>query len=402
MAVAPYYQTQDEKDKRGFFHAPGTGNPGPGTPDTTGQGFDETLVGSPGLPAARPMDNVPGGGTSFLPGDVYTPLPPQTPTTARRDQPTGRQLQDQWMDFANTDLGQVGQVGVAGGNAQPNAKAAAARGNLTATVDAYNAKYGANAKAVGEDKIDFGDGRGPVDVIQGGGDDSKWWYGSPTDTNGTGPGSGAGGGGGSPAPGGGVVGDWGPGGTAPRTGPGGWTGTTPGQGSALYDALLKRAQQSLTIDPNDPIIRNQSDAYNAQLQRSRTKYLQQEAERGGANTNIGAEERGSAEQAGQAGADFQSRLMGQELTARRTEIENALKGAAGLLTSEQQMQLQEELAQLQRAESRYQFDAGLGQNAYQFGQTLANRKDEFGRTIGQSAYEFDVNDRYRNSPLGGA
>jgi hypothetical protein len=372
----------DPNDKRGLNFAPGTGNPGTGL-DSTGMGMSEMapLVGSPGLPAP-PRPDAPSD-SSFLPGDVYSPQTPPAPDapSAARTQPTGRALEDQWMNFANTDLGQVGQVGVAGGNAQDNAGAAAARNNLGGTVDAYNTKYGASAKAVGEDKIDFGDGRGPVDVIAGGGDKSQWWYGSPSETNGTGPGCGAGGGGGTGGGGGGG---------GPIASPtGGWTGTTPGQGSALYDALLKRSQQSLAVDPNDPIIRGQTDANNVQLNRARTQYLQQEAERGGSNANISNEERSSAEQVGQAGADFQSKLMGQELAARRTEIQNALTGQAGLLTSEQQMQLQEELAQLQRAESHYQFNQSQGQ-----------QESQFGRTLGQRGYEFDSNDTYRNSPLG--
>lgn len=231
-----------------------------------------------------------------------------------------------------------------------------------------------------------------------------------------------------------------------------WTGTTPGQGTDLYNKLLARATQSLAIDPNDPIIRNQSDAFNAQQARARTKYLQETAERGGANSNMGAEQRASAEQAGQAGADFEARLMGQELSARREEIQAALEGARGLLTDQQHLQLQQELARIAQEESRYQFDTGEGARRYEFdtgegsrryefntgvgqkekdraqqesefvrallerrgefGQTLGNtryqfdtglgqQESEFARSLGQRGYEFDANDRFRNSPLGG-
>jgi hypothetical protein len=152
---------------------------------------------------------------------------------------------------------------------------------------------------------------------------------------------------------------------------------------------MKRANQSLAIDPNDPIIRNQADAHNVGLERGRTQYLQQVAERGGSNANISNEERSSAEQVGQGSADFESQLMGNEVTARRQEIQSALNGAQGLLTAEQQMQLQEELAQLARTESHYQFDASQHQ-----------QNDQFGQTLGQHGYEFDSNDRFRNSPLG--
>lgn len=338
--------------------------------------------GSPGLPAS--IATAPKGA-----GGVATPA-------AFSNQPTGRALEDQWMDFANNELGQRGQVGVVGGNAQANAAAAAARNNLGGTVDQYNAKYGASAKAVGEDKIDFGDGRGPVDVIAGGGNDSMWWYGSPSETNGTGPGSGAGGrasvGGGGGGGGFATSSYGGGGGSTSSSGPqggDGWYNTTPGQGTDLFNQLLARSRQGLAVDANDPIIRAQTEAHNAQLDQGRTRYLQEQAERGGNNENIGFERRASAEQVGQAGAAFQSELMGREVTARREEIQNALNGMGTLLTAEQRLQLEEELAQLARSESRYQSDADRAQ-----------RESEFGRGLGQRGYEFDSDDRYRNSPLG--
>lgn len=180
-----------------------------------------------------------------------------------------------------------------------------------------------------------------------------------------------------------------PGGQTARS-DGNWMGTTAGQGTDLYNMLLKRAQQGLAIDRNDPIIRNQADAYNATQDRNRTKYLQETAERGGSNANISAEQRSSAESVGQNEAGFEATLMGRELASRRQEIESALSGMQGLLTSEQQMQLTKELADLQRAESRYQFNAGLNQN-----------ESQFTRNLGQRGYEFDSNDRYRYSPFGG-
>src|SRR5262245_54256604 len=49
------------------------------------------------------------------------------------------------------------------------------RGRLQEVADEYNRRYGGNAQAVGDDKIDFGDGAGPVDVITSWGD---WWWGN--------------------------------------------------------------------------------------------------------------------------------------------------------------------------------------------------------------------------------
>jgi hypothetical protein len=49
----------------------------------------------------------------------------------------------------------------------------------------------------------------------------------------------------------------------------------------------------------------------------------------------------------------------------------------GLLTSQQQMALQEELSNLDRAQ----------------------QESQFGRSLANNAYQFDINDQYRNSPL---
>ena len=128
------------------------------------------------------------------------------------------------------------------------------------------------------------------------------------------------------------------------------------QSSALYDFLMQRAQQSETVDPNDPTIKGQVDAYGAQQQQSQRNYLSQLAESRGNYANIGAETRASSEQVGQATSGFQSQLMSTELAARRQEIESALSGAAGLLTGEQQMALTEELSKIQTAQQAYEFD----------------------------------------------
>ena len=157
-----------------------------------------------------------------------------------------------------------------------------------------------------------------------------------------------------------------------------WTGTPSGQSSDLFNLLMKRANQSLTIDPNDPVMKQQSDAYNAQNTRAERDYLSGVAEKGGANANISAETRAASEKVGQLGGQFEGQLMQNELNARRQEIQSALSGAAGFLTQEQQMQLQEEMANLDRAQQQSQFSANLGQQSYQF----------------------DINDQFRNSPLG--
>ncbi len=56
------------------------------------------------------------------------------------------------------------------------ANAAASRDNLQPVVDQIKQRGFPNAKTVGDDSIDFGDGVGPIDVITG---SNQWWFGQP-------------------------------------------------------------------------------------------------------------------------------------------------------------------------------------------------------------------------------
>lgn len=256
------------------------------------------------------------------------------------------------------------------------------RGNLQGAVSYAQANGHPGAHAVGDDKIDFGDGNGPIDVVQSNG--SVWFNNQP----------GAGGGSGGVVSAG-VAGTGGGAGGAGMAGAGsaggGQFSAISGQSSDLYNLLMKRATQSLDVNPSDPIIKGQTDAFNAQQQRDSKNYLSTVAEKQGANANISAETRIAGEQVGQNTSAFEAQLMGQELATRRQEIQQALSGAAGFLTSQQQMALQEELAQLNITQRQWETKMGLGQ-----------QESEFARRLAQQGYEFDATDAYRNSPLVGA
>lgn len=153
---------------------------------------------------------------------------------------------------------------------------------------------------------------------------------------------------------------------------GGFTPSTPvSQWSAdprtneLYSLLQGQATQSKIVDPNDPIIRNQVDAFGAQETRAQRNYLADLAERGGGNANLGMERRMTAEKIGQDTAGFQAQLMGNELSARRQEIQQALQGELGFLSDQQKLELQNQLAIMDNLLGQ----AGLQQGAYQFDQT---------------------------------
>lgn len=207
----------------------------------------------------------------------------------------------------------------------------------------------------GSDTIQLPNGGGYIDIISnfGGGAGNGQAMGNtwtPAGGNGSNPGGQGSGGYGSGSGGAGY------GSQDPR-----WT--------ALYDELLQRSQQSLNIDPNDPIIRNQTEAYNAQNERARRQFLSSQAEKSSpyATGAQQGQERMSAERVGQGNAAFQSELMGRELSSRRDEIQNALTQRGAMLTEQQRLSLQHELSLLNDATQRYGIDAGSQQASDRLG-----------------------------------
>lgn len=131
------------------------------------------------------------------------------------------------------------------------------------------------------------------------------------------------------------------------------------QANDLYSTLMGRAQQSLEPSAKDPIIANQVNAYGAQQQRGERDYLSSLAEKEGPQANLGMEKRMASEQASQATGQLQASLMQNEVNARRQEIQNALSQMGGMLSQQQQLALQKELAYL----SNDQFLRQLGLQA---------------------------------------
>lgn len=141
----------------------------------------------------------------------------------------------------------------------------------------------------------------------------------------------------------------------------------------LVNTLMSRANASLNIDPStDPIIRPQVDNYAAQQERQRRTYLDQQAESSSpyATGSMDNARTQTSEQAGLNTSNMQASLMSNELTARRSEIQNAMSQAGQMLTADQQMQLQNELGQI---------DAQLKQ------QGLSSQNDQFLAQLGLNA-----------------
>lgn len=146
--------------------------------------------------------------------------------------------------------------------------------------------------------------------------------------------------------------------------------------NSLMDYLMGRVNQSLAINRNDPMIRQQTDAFDAQGQKARRDFLGDFAEQNGA-FNSGAmtgQARMTAETLGKSVGSFEATLMQKELEARRAEIQNALNGAIGMISEQERNDLTREMGKLENA--------------------LAYAR------LNQDAYQFDINDEFRRSPLG--
>ncbi len=147
------------------------------------------------------------------------------------------------------------------------------------------------------------------------------------------------------------TGGGGAGGGGGATGGGGMVGGALGtQAQELYNILMERARRGENVDPNDPIIKAQTDAYRSEGTAARRNFLADQAEAAGPYGNQRSEERRSAEQLGKSVGGFQAGAMQQELGARRQQIEHALDQAGQFMTDQQRMSLQNELTRLQLAQ----------------------------------------------------
>ncbi len=164
---------------------------------------------------------------------------------------------------------------------------------------------------------------------------------------------------------------------APQAAPGGVpTAPMPGGGD-LFNLLMQRATQGAAPNPNDPVLRSQADAYSANTERSKRNYLGDLAEKAGPTANLAGETRLANERAGQSNAGFEAELMGRETAARRDEIQQALQLYGSLMSDQQRMALEQQLAQLS---SQTQLSLGSMSNQTQ-NRNLTNQNDQFLREL---------------------
>lgn len=111
------------------------------------------------------------------PNNPTPPPPPNSGTTAPPRYEAGRTYNSMagWDDTKLNDLShQTAKYDFARAMQTLGGSAGSYRGHLGTIASFLNGRGYPNAKAVGDDKIDFGDGYGPIDVITGGG---EWWWG---------------------------------------------------------------------------------------------------------------------------------------------------------------------------------------------------------------------------------
>lgn len=123
-------------------------------------------------------------------------------------------------------------------------------------------------------------------------------------------------------------------------------GGRPSSSNDLWIMLMQRASQGLNIDPNDPIIAGQVNAFRAEQERGVRNDLADQAEAQGPNANLTLERRVANEKAAQSTGALQSQLINNELVAKRNEIAQALAQMGGMLTEQQRIDLQRELGKL--------------------------------------------------------
>lgn len=220
--------------------------------------------------------------------------------------------------------------------------------------------------------------------------------------------------------GGGPGGPSGPAGpNGPSGGPGGGPGGTQSPYmSQLIAQLMARAGQSLNIDPStDPIIAPQLNAANAAGVRQGRNFLNDMAESSNpfATGAMNTARTQVAEDASQKASALSAQLVQNELTARRQEIQAALTEEGSLLTSQQQLALQQQLAMIDAAlrqqsvsNQNTQFYSGMNQNDRQFLQSLLYQYNQLGSSNDQFAARYNLDltqlanywDALRNGTLG--
>jgi len=166
--------------------------------------------------------------------------------------------------------------------------------------------------------------------------------------------------------------------------------SNPAAQSALMQALMARLTQNKVPGKDDPTIREASDRFAAQQERARRLSESEAAERLsakrlGSSGVMDVERRMASERAGEASGAFESQLVLREIDARRQEIQQAIQSLQGIISQDQMMALQRELANLNAALDRERLASSTGLGYAQ----LAQQASQFGDTMGLNWANFN-------------
>lgn len=333
--------------------------PGP-TPATVGTG---TGTIAPALPNGVYTSAAATGDPTLTPGPAPGNRGITDPTARDRGATTNvanydltnqRATQDAWLNF-------VGQQPYATG---PSARGAgfhaggnAYRGKLQDVVNAFNAAHGTNAHAVGDDKIDFGDGRGAIDVITGGGD---WWFGGASGGASGGGGTGGGGTGGGAGAGGGAA-----------------ASSTPDWYNQIRAMLMGRITAAQApVNESDNYIAQPLSAARDALTRGQDEERKALAERLYATGDLSSSTlpqqiMQSSERNNVGYSQLRAGLISKEYSARREELANYLQLAMASGDAEMARNIQMEIARLNAAVQRESLGISLAEFLAQLNQNTA-------------------------------
>jgi hypothetical protein len=115
--------------------------------------------------------------------------------------------------------------------------------------------------------------------------------------------------------------------------------------NSLWSQLTQRAQQGLNVQ-DDPVVRAQVDQFRAEQAIAEREYLADLAESEGPLTNLRGEQRMASERRGRTTAGFAAQVAAREVQFRREEIQNALTQMGSMLSDDQKLELQRQLAEL--------------------------------------------------------
>lgn len=322
-----------------------------------------------------------GGGQNYAGGSQDFNEKKGEVSTQSQPQSAARSTEDMWTELA-THVGGESDRGTgfaAGGNAY--------RGNLQAMADQYNATFGGHAKPVGDDKIDFGDGRGPQDVITAGGD---FWYGGAAGAT-----PGGGGGRASAGPSGAVQ-------SAAMQNPYDFSGLqrlleqqmaqqaardaeTKAYKDRIHKSILGTIDQyGQPIDENDPNVGAATRAYRGEGERALELQREALAERahatGASSGSVEAGTKQGFQRLGQNIGSYKANLMIKQLTEQRQMLMQAMQMGAGLLSAEEQQGVQERLGTINAQLQSYgiQANTGLARDRLSLDSQLGNRGLDLG------------------------